>query len=61
MVLEIYAAALVRDARNCKDATSTQVRLAVEYNGSQTPPAQVPGFDPVPPVSYSRPPLASPF
>jgi hypothetical protein len=60
-VLEIYSAALVRDAKNCKDATATQVRLEVEYNGSQAPVGEVPSFDPVPRVRYDRPPLASPF
>jgi hypothetical protein len=61
VVLEIYSAALVRDARNCKDAVSTQVRLEVQYGNTQAPPPSAPTFEPLPTVSYSRPPLATPF
>jgi hypothetical protein len=60
-VVEIFSAALVRDARNCKDATATQVRLEVEFNGKQTPTAPTSGLAPLPDISLERPPLATPF
>jgi hypothetical protein len=60
-VVEIFSAALVRDARNCKDATATQVRLEVEYAGKQQPTTPTSALAPLPDISLERPPLATPF